>query len=264
MLNDSFKANSSKKLIAHSSQPIKWGPLSAILVTIGIYFGAQILAGILISLYPLSRHWNYDQTTVWLEHSVVGQFAFIAIVEGISLGVLWAFLRSRGAKPADIGLKRPKWRDLGFALLGFGAYFLLYIAIIQILHALLPGLNLEQKQELGFSTAVSGSLLWLVFISLVILPPLTEEIIMRGFLYTGLKSKLPKVSAAILTSVIFAAAHLQAGSGNSLLWVAAIDTFILSLVLVYLREKTDSLWASIGVHMIKNGIAFTALFILHV
>jgi membrane protease YdiL (CAAX protease family) len=49
-----------------------------------------------------------------------------------------------------------------------------------------------------------------------------------------------------------------------LLYIAAIDTFTLSLILVYLREKTGGLWSSMGLHAIKNGIAFVSLFIVHV
>jgi membrane protease YdiL (CAAX protease family) len=62
--------------------------------------------------------------------------------------------------------------------------------------------------------------------------------------------------------LLFAAAHLQWGSGAPLLWVAAIDTFVLSMVLSTLREKTGSLWSAIGLHAIKNGVAFTLLFVL--
>jgi membrane protease YdiL (CAAX protease family) len=61
---------------------------------------------------------------------------------------------------------------------------------------------------------------------------------------------------------LFAVAHLQFGSGAPLLWIAAIDTFVLSLFLIYLKDKTDSLWAPILLHMLKNFIAFMALFVL--
>lgn len=247
-----------------SNHKVSWGPISAIAVTIGIYFSAQIVAGIIVSIYPLIRHWSYIETTKWLENSVIGQFAFVLVVESLTLWLLWMFLKRRKAKPADIGLKKPRPRDIGYALVGFGIYFILYIIAIQLIHQLVPGLNLDQKQDLGFSTTGQGGLLGLVFISLVILPPITEEIVVRGFLYTGLKSKLTKINAAIIASIMFAAAHLQAGSGHPLLWIAALDTFTLSLVLVYLREKTDSLWASILVHMIKNGIAFAALFVFKI
>jgi uncharacterized protein len=240
---------------------IGWGPISAVALTVAIYIASQIVGGILVSLYPVLRHWNYDQTKLWLEQSVVGQFAFVLTVEALTLWLLWLFLRYCRVKLQEIGLKKPRLRDIGYALAGFGVYFILYIIVIQLAKSIAPSINIEQKQQLGFSTATSGNLLWVVFISLVILPPITEEILVRGFLYSGLRSKLPKITAAIITSIMFAAAHLQAGSGQALLWVAALDTFTLSMVLVYLRDKTDSLWASIFLHMLKNGIAFTALFI---
>ncbi len=109
----------------------------------------------------------------------------------------------------------------------------------------------------------SGPLI-LTFISLVILPPLAEEIMVRGFLYSSLKKAMPVAWAVIATSAIFAAAHLPEGGAAGPLYIAALDTFVLSLVLIYLREKTGSLWSSITLHMIKNGVAFVALFILHV
>jgi membrane protease YdiL (CAAX protease family) len=56
---------------------------------------------------------------------------------------------------------------------------------------------------------------------------------------------------------------MGAESGG-LLYIAGLDTFILSLFLIYLREKTDGLWASMALHALKNGVAFVALFVLHV
>jgi membrane protease YdiL (CAAX protease family) len=90
-----------------------------------------------------------------------------------------------------------------------------------------------------------------------------EEILFRGFLYSGLKKSLPKIWAVLLTCTIFAAPHLLEGGSSGLLWVAGIDTFILSLVLIWLREKTGRLYASMGLHALKNFIAFASLFLLH-
>ena len=52
-------------------------------------------------------------------------------------------------------------------------------------------------------------------------------------------------------------------SSSGILWVAGLDTFILSMVLVFVREKTDSLYASMGIHMVKNFLAFASLFLFH-
>jgi membrane protease YdiL (CAAX protease family) len=97
----------------------------------------------------------------------------------------------------------------------------------------------------------------------VVLPPVVEETVFRGFLFTGIRNRLKPVAAALITSLLFAVPHLlESGQSGSLLWVAGIDTFTLSLVLCYLRHKTDSLWPGIFLHALKNGIAFVALYVV--
>ncbi len=240
---------------------VTWGPVAAVVVTVSIYFLAQILGGLLVSIYPTLRHWKQAQINTWFDHSVIAQFALVLAIEGLTLLLLRAFLHHRRATFRTLGLNRPRLKHLLYVLAGFAIYFVVLIAAMQVLKALFPSLNLDQKQQLGFETAKSAGQLSLVFMSLVLLPPFVEEILARGFLFLGLKSRLPIVWAVIITSVIFAAGHLQFGSGAPLLWAAAIDTFVLSLVLIYIRELSNSLWPPIGLHMLKNGLAFLTLFV---
>jgi len=242
---------------------IAWSPLEAASVTLAIYFVSQLVGAALVYIYPLAHGWNQQQITNWFNQNVNGQFFLVLAVEALTLALLWCFLKRRKADFKTIGLKRrPQWRDLGYVLLGFGVYFALYVVAVSIVQHLVH-INVDQQQQLGFDGAHGGELVP-VFISLVLLPPIAEEILVRGFLYSGLKKGLPKIWAVLLTSGLFAMAHLEAGSGAPLLWIAAIDTFVLSLVLIYLREKTGSLWASIGLHMLKNGVAFLSLFVFKV
>ena len=247
-------------------QPIKrrltgYGPVAAIVVAVGVYFAAQIIIGLLASLVPLFTGWDTQRLQSWLSDSVFAQFVLILLVEAVTVWLIWLFLKARKVSLRKIGLVRPRYRDIGYVLIGYALYFAAFLVISTLAKVLMPGLDLEQEQQIGFSKETTGVDLGLVFVSLVILPPVAEEIVTRGFLYTGLRSKLPKISAAIITSVLFAAAHLQWESGNALLWVAALDTFVLSMILVYLREKTGSLWPPIAVHMLKNCLAFLLLFV---
>ena len=75
---------------------------------------------------------------------------------------------------------------------------------------------------------------------------------------------MPKVWAIIITSLIFASPHLLESGSGGLLWIAGIDTFVLSLVLCWVREKTGRLYAGMGIHALKNTVAFISLFLLHV
>ncbi len=239
---------------------VTWGPVAAVVGTVSLYFGSQVVGSIVVIGIAALLGFSGEQMTEWFEQTGP-HFFYIVLIEALLLGGLWWFLRHRKAGFYTLGLIRPKWRDLGYSLIGFAIYFPVLLLTTLAVRVWFPGINLDQPQQTGFESAHGFWPLALVFLALVVLVPLTEEILSRGFLYLGLKSRLPRYAAVILTSLIFAAAHLQFGSNAPLLWSAAIDTFILSLALIYVREATGALWASIGLHMIKNGIAFAVLFI---
>ncbi len=246
------------------SSLITWGPLASIIVVLLIYISAQLVAALLIEIYPAFKHWDAQETSQWINNSVAAQFWVTVAIEALSLFFIGLFLKKRHSNFKSIGLSRkPKWSDLGYALIGFVVYFGVYYAVLLAIIKAIPQFNVTQKQNIGFSQTSGGFDLVLIFISLVVLPPIIEEILFRGFLYTGLRTKIPKITAALITSLLFASLHLLE-SNSGLLWIAGIDTFILSLTLVYFREKTDSLYASMGVHMLKNFLAFYSLFLFHV
>jgi uncharacterized protein len=243
-----------------------WTPLEAVGVTIAIFFLTQLFVAIAAGFIGSSQGLNEDQINSILESSPGWQFLLVLTIEVLTAGLVYLFVKKiRKTSLSVIGVVRPKIRDIWYALAGFGAYFVIYgFVVFNLIEHYFPQINTDQKQDLGFSTATAGPELIFIFLSLVILPPLVEELLVRGFLYTGLRTKLPQIYAALVASIVFASAHLQWGSGKALLWTAAADTFVLSMVLIWIRQKTGSLWPGIGVHFIKNGIAFFVLFILKV
>ncbi len=246
-----------------SDDQINWTPLESIGITIAIYFAGQLFAALIIYSIPLILGISQQQITNWVEDNIYGQFLLILAIEAITFGLIYRLLKKRQSSLAAIGFSRkPMLKDLAYAALGFLVYFGMLLAAMAVFKDVFPSVNDNQHQIIGFDGA-GGVQLIFVFFSLAVLPPIVEEILARGFLFSGLKKGLPVISAALITSVLFALAHLQSGSGKPLLWTAAVDTFILSLVLVYLRQKTGSLWASISLHMLKNSIAFFVLFVFH-
>lgn len=238
-----------------------WGPAPTVLFTAAIFLLSQVFAGIIIVLIPTLLGWDEAKTNVWLDTPGVN-FGLIILVEFFVLLMVYKLLKIKNATFDDIGLAWPRIKDVFYAVAGFGIYFVLYIALAAAIKAIIPSVDFDQQQQLGFDTHQAGFSLVLIFVALVIAAPVTEEILARGFLYTGLKTKLPRWGAAVITSTMFAVAHLQFGSGQSLVWVAAIDTFVLSLVLIFLREKTGYLGAPILLHMLKNSLAFVLLFVI--
>ena len=242
---------------------VPWSIALGLFFVIATFFMSQLVGGLVASIYPFLQHWTKLQSTNWLTSSVYAQFTYVLVAEITVVAAVYGFLRHYKRGWGAIGLHRPQWRDVAYGLAAVIPYYLLYVIVVSIISKLVPGLNVSQQQEIGFSNIHGLLPLTITFISLAVLPPLTEEILVRGFLYTTFRKGLPVLWAAILTSLVFASAHLPEGGAAGPLYIAAIDTFVLSMVLVYLREKTNNLWAGITLHAIKNGIAFGALFIFH-
>ncbi len=237
---------------------LPWGPLAGLVVTIIAFVVAQLAAGLAIGFWPRIAHWDSAQASTWLD-GVAGQFFFVALAEGLTVLMLWWFLRTRRASFRLLGyLRRPRWSDLGWASGAFCIYFIVMITAITVASAVFH-IDAGQKQDLGFNDLIGGGEKLMAFVSLVILPPFVEETLFRGFLFGGLRKKLKLPAAMIITSLLFALPHLF--ESTSVLWVAGIDTFILSLALCFVREKTGNLYAGIVLHMAKNSLAFLALYV---
>ncbi|NCO10335.1 CPBP family intramembrane metalloprotease [Candidatus Saccharibacteria bacterium] len=169
------------------------------------------------------------------------------------IGVPW-LVKKRKTTREELGLQRlPDGLDLLWAPAGYVTYVILSIIVVALAMWLLPFVDFQQAQDTGFSNMVFRYEYFLAFISLVIVAPVAEEILFRGYLLGKLRKRAPLWLAILLTSLLFAVVHFA--------WNVGIDVFVLSIVLCVLRVVTGSLWAPIVLHMIKNGIAFYFLFI---
>ena len=77
----------------------------------------------------------------------------------------------------------------------------------------------------------------------LIAAPVCEEVIFRGFCYPVLKKYAGATSAMLITSVVFACAH-----GNL---PSALPLCLLGMLLVFVYERTNSLWAPIAIHFLE-------------
>lgn len=249
--------------LTHSAATIRrrtWDPWFSLLAAVLIYFLCQAAAAELVHFYSQIQVWPGSRPTAWID-SAAAQSTYIFLISILSLSAVYGYLQLFRIKLSAIGLRRPRWSDLGWGMVAYPVYFIVYLLGLTLVIQLVPGFDAAQKQHLGFDNVQGALPLILTFVCLVILPPLVEEIMMRGLLYSSLRKATPFIIAALMTSILFAVAHLPAGGPAGPLYVAALDTFILSLVLVYLREKTGGLWASMTLHAVKNGIAYFILYI---
>jgi membrane protease YdiL (CAAX protease family) len=154
--------------------------------------------------------------------------------------------------------KRIPWKNLGFRkfelnVMGLGCGLLIGGYAIILLHNLiLLRLGIEtQGQAILQLMEMLESRVWF-FLVAVVVAPFVEEIFFRGFLFQGFRQKYGWMRAMLLSSAIFAAAHLDPAS--------LIPTFILGLVIAYLYQRSNSLWPGIILHFLVNGSSVCALF----
>jgi membrane protease YdiL (CAAX protease family) len=240
-----------------SSEPaarsLKFGSTWRIILNVLVIFiSSQLIAAFIVEAGLALTHTPRQS----FDSSAIVQFFYVLLAEGVAAGAVFLILRLRKLPLGAIGLgRKPRLKDIIYAASGFLAFYVLLVAISLVVSLLYPDIN-KGSQDIGFNhlnTALDSAI---AFLALVLLPPLGEETLVRGYLYSGLRQRFRFVPAMLLTSVFFGAAHLQTGMGPGLLWAAGLNTFVLSLVLVYLREKTSALYAGILVHALNNAIAF--------
>jgi membrane protease YdiL (CAAX protease family) len=108
------------------------------------------------------------------------------------------------------------------------------------------GLGDGSFMESFYRDAKLGGALPLLWINLVIVAPVTEELVFRGFLHRGwATSRLGVVGTVILTSLMWALLHQQYS------WVGIFFIFCSGLLFGWLRQRSGTT-LTIGLHALGN------------
>lgn len=225
-----------------------------LIVLVWVWLGFYTAQFVVIGIFWLLNFINVPIDSI---NKAVFNFIAAALVYVASLAIVillpW-FLKKHRTKLTDIGLNRlPFWSEVFIAPAGFIIYLIFSSVLILIASNVLPWFDINQVQTTGFESLNYQYQYILAFLTLVVIAPIAEEILFRGYLYGKLRNLMPIWVSIILTSLLFGAVH---GA-----WNLAVDTFALSIILCLLREMSGSIWASILLHMLKNGLAFYILFI---
>lgn len=98
----------------------------------------------------------------------------------------------------------------------------------------------------------------LTALTVVSVIPFLEELLFRGFLQSSLKTPFGRSKAIVITSLIFASFHFSMSQGIENLEFM-VSLFVLSCFLGFIKERQQSLWASIGLHSTFNFISILML-----
>lgn len=174
------------------------------------------------------------------------------------LAVVVVFALFRGIPFARaIGLEWSKFFPSLFrAVVSLGTALPLVWAVNLLAKYLFPEQAREQVMVSLFRSASETgdwSTVRVVFVSAVIVAPLVEETIFRGYFYATTKRYAGPIGAVFWTSVLFALSH-----GNV---TVMAGLFALSVCLTVAYERYGSLWVSIGMHACFNAISLTLLYL---
>ncbi len=93
-----------------------------------------------------------------------------------------------------------------------------------------------------------GLPLWLILLTLAVVPAVFEELCFRGFLFASLRTLLAADRSVIASAMLFGVFHEVIFPGRLL-----TSTF-LGLVLGWVRMRTGSIIPGIVLHMVHNGL----------
>ncbi len=209
-----------------------WGPAAALL---GVILSLGV--GIVLSIPGLFFHkGNGDLTTTG---NVIVQLAtalgFLLTPMAIAT---WRGATSPREALARLGVRSFKPSALLWMAAGFGAYLAFLALYTQVI------VQPHQKDIAeGFGAVPVQVLL------IVIAAPISEEVCFRGMLFGGLRERLPRLGAALLSGLVFGGLHALTG-------ISAVPPLIVfGFVLALLYEKTGSILPGILLHMLNNSVA---------
>lgn len=250
------KPEQNKPIKAPSKIPQKqgWKTFFEVVLMMGwamlILIGTQLLLGFLASrIFPLEALYSTFGNVIF---SVVSYLLaiFLIIWTPNKIPKVRDFAKSTRER---LGLKGlPTWTDIGLAPVGYIVTIVLTMGLTAIFSSF-EWFNASEAQNLGYNFYMQGWERGVAFVELVIIAPMAEELIFRGWLYGNLRVRVPKVLAILLVSVVFGLIHMQ--------WNVGITVFVMSVVACGLREITGSIYAGTLMHMINNGVAFYLVYI---
>ncbi|HFU3728626.1 TPA: lysostaphin resistance A-like protein [Streptococcus suis] len=144
------------------------------------------------------------------------------------------------------------WKGFGLVALTFSGIYLSK----KIGHFIMDLQGIEDTaNQMDIEMILEKIPAWLAFINFVCLPAISEEIIVRGYLFKKLFEKY-KVLGIVVSGLIFAFLHEPTDLGSWVLY--SLPGFLFG----YLYYKTDYLIYPMAVHFINNAWAFLAYYYL--
>lgn len=236
--------------------------LQHVLAVFAIYFiGSFLLSGIAVSFFQREIALNYMKAASALNFGISS--AIFVMLFGF-----WRYLAPslRNGIVQRPGQSFSLKADFSAAIYAWVLSFPLVLSLNQLFEALVLKFfeqsSLPDQMAVRFlkATFSHGPSLFFAIMSIVVLAPLVEETLFRGFLQTFIRKHLGPKQAILITSVCFSFFHfsMQQGLGNIPI---ILSLFVLALFLGFTYEKRGSLLASMILHSAFNTVSVVNLYL---
>jgi membrane protease YdiL (CAAX protease family) len=173
----------------------------------------------------------------------------VAVVASRVNPVDWLGLRWRPGPPLLLGVMVGVAGVLATVVTGMFAYGLELAGVQEwLLQRLGHRDPSEAMQDVvkAFDEVEDPTVLAMLCVTAVVVAPVTEEVIFRGYLYPVAKRFAGRGCAVLFSAGFFAMIHLNV--------MALLPLVFLATILVLAYEFSGSIWVPIGIHMVFNGI----------
>ncbi|PGF08953.1 CPBP family intramembrane metalloprotease [Bacillus pseudomycoides] len=167
----------------------------------------------------------------------------IAIV--LVSGVYFMILRPKKLSWSEVGIRSFSIKDWKFIVL-LTIILMVGDVIVMVLTTFI-GNSYENSKTEAIQQNVNFFTVLIAFISAAVISPIYEEIFYRGFLYRWLRTRFGIMWAIFLSSLIFTIIHIPT-------YNAMPVNFLSGIVFAWAYERTNSIWPSVIIHGLTNGI----------
>lgn len=203
--------------------------------------GLALLLGLLSRVFDVALTGGFVSPTIYLTGAAIYLSGVLAIYFFAARRSGWAALGCRSAPFFDYLLVPPLFLLEITALIGVNL----------MVGRLAGGFENPQVDAISGGQAIGGIEFVMLFLLIAMLVPFVEELFFRGMLYPLLRQRMGAVLAITLNAAIFALFHV--------IPILLPGLFVVGLFLAYLRERSGSIWPSVLLHAMQNGMALLAM-----
>jgi len=237
--------------------PWTWADIASFILygMIGSVIIAVLLGQVAVSVFGVSR--SEIAASEPNATKAVLSIAIQTVLSGLVLLYLFFILRARSPAPFWLAIG---WRHLHREG-GLGATAARYIgagAGLAIVTSL-AGRLVAQPEELPIEQLFRSRPAVLLLMAFgILIAPVVEETIFRGFLYPVVARQFGMRAGVILTGLVFGGVHAAQLWGG---WGQIALVMVVGIVLTWVRARTGSVTASYLMHLGYNSLSFLGFFV---